>query len=346
VTAVLAGDGIGPEVVGAAVSVLKACLPVTVREGLVGGAAIDATGDPLPRETLDICLQANAVLLGPLGAPEALLQRLRRALSLHATLRPARYLGLPTPLRDGLARHADLLVVRDVPGAPEAGEPWGATSTEAVNIWRLSADQVRRVAHVAFQQARRRRRKLTSVDKAGLLETSRLWRAVVSEVAREYPDLELEHRPLEGVGFEILCAPHHFDVIVTENLFGEILADQAAAVAGSIGLLASACLGSGPPGLYQPVHGPAGDLAGRGVANPTGAILAVALLIEHALGQPELARAIEASVAAALREVRTPDIGGSAGTEELTAAVLRHLSWSRWSQSQEEDEGSVAEWGV
>jgi len=351
--AVLPGDGIGPEVTAAALSVLQACLPVEVREGLIGGAAIDATGDPLPRATLELVAQSQAVFLGAVGGPkwdgaparpEQGLLRLRRALGVYANLRPARYLGLPVPLREGLARHANLLVVRELSGGVYFGEPRGISATEAVNTWRQTADEVRRVAHVAFQQARRRRKLVTSVDKANVLEASVLWRRVVNEVAREYPDVILEHRYVDAAAFELLRAPQHFDVILTDNLFGDILSDEAAAVAGSIGVLPSASLGPGP-GLYEPVHGAANDLAGRGIANPTGAILTVALMLDHAFSRPALARALEGAVLTTLREVRTPDVGGNGTTAQFTHAVLRHQSWSRWSEAGEEPV-PAADWGV
>jgi 3-isopropylmalate dehydrogenase len=352
--AVLPGDGIGPEVTKAALSILRACMPVEVREGRIGGAAIDATGDPLPRETIELCAEADAVFLGAVGGPrweggpvrpEDGLLRLRRALGSYANLRPARYMGIPTPLRDGLARHADMLIVRELSGGVYFGEPRGASSTDAFNTWRQSAEQVRAVAHVAFRQARRRRQRVTSVDKANVLETSRLWRAVVTEVGREYPDVELEHRYVDAASFEILRAPHRFDVILTENLFGDILSDEAAVVAGSIGILPSASLGSGPS-LFEPVHGSAPEIAGRGIANPIGAILTVAMLLEYGLERPELARAVEASVAASLKEVRTPDIGGDSTSVEVTASVLRHLSWLRWAHAPEDEAGAISEWGV
>ncbi len=341
--AVLRGDGIGPEVTEAALSVLGACFPVRVEECLIGGAAIDATGDPLPPETLETCRTSDAVLLGAVGGPrwegpvraEDGLLRLRRGLGLFANLRPARYLGLPTALRDSVARPADLVVVRELAGGVYFGEPRGSTDTEAFNTWRQSAEEVRRVSEVAFRLARRRRRKVTSVDKANVLETSRLWRRVVSEVAREFPDVELEHKHVDAAAFELVQTPQRFDVLLTENLFGDILSDEAAVVVGSIGLLPSASLGSGPP-LFEPVHGSAPDLAGRGIANPAGAILTVAMLLEHALGRPDLARAVEAAVVATLREVRTPDIGGPATTVELTATVHRHLSWLRFADWAEE----------
>jgi 3-isopropylmalate dehydrogenase len=352
--AVLPGDGVGPEVTRAALSILSACLPVEVCEGKIGGAAIDACGDPLPPETLELCAGADAVFLGAVGGPrweggprrpEEGLLGLRRALGSYANLRPARYLGLPTPLRDGLARHADMLIVRELSGGVYFGEPRGGNSTDAFNTWRQSAEQVRAVAHVAFQQAQRRRQRVTSVDKANVLETSRLWRAVVSEVAREYPEVELEHRYVDAASFEILRAPHRFDVILTENLFGDILSDEAAVVAGSIGILPSASLGAGPS-LFEPVHGSAPDIAGRGIANPIGAILTVAMLLEYGLRQPALARAVEASVAAALKEARTPDVGGQSTTAEVTAAVQRHLSWLRWAHASPEDAATAPEWGV
>ncbi len=283
--AVLRGDGIGPEVTEAALSVLGACVPLRVREAVVGGAAIDATGDPLPPATLETCLRSEAVLLGAVGGPrwegpvraEDGLLRLRQSLGLFANLRPARFMGLPTPLREALARHADILVVRELSGGVYFGEPRGGDADNAFNTWRQSAAQVRRVAHVAFQAARRRRRRVTSVDKANVLETSRLWRRVVGEVAREYPDVELEHRYVDAAAFELLKTPHRFDVVLTENLFGDILSDEVGVVVGSIGLLPSASLGEGPS-LYEPVHGSAPDLAGHGTANPVGAILSVAMM--------------------------------------------------------------------
>jgi 3-isopropylmalate dehydrogenase len=350
--AVLKGDGIGPEVTEAALSVLGACVPLRVREALIGGAAIDATGDPLPPATLETCLRSEAVLLGAVGGPrwegpvraEEGLLRLRQSLGLFANLRPARFMGLPTPLREALARHADILVVRELSGGVYFGEPRGGDSTEAYNTWRQSAAQVRRVAHVAFRAARDRRRRVTSVDKANVLETSRLWRQVVTEVAREYPDVELEHRYVDAAAFELLKAPHRFDVVLTENLFGDILSDEVGVVGGSIGLLPSASLGEGPS-LYEPVHGSAPDLAGHGTANPVGAILSVAMMLELSFGRAELARSVEAAVMATLREVRTPDLGGRATTAELTAAVRRNLDWLRWSHPSPEDEASY-EWGV
>jgi 3-isopropylmalate dehydrogenase len=277
--------------------------------------------------------------------PEQGLLGLRRALGVYANLRPARYMGLPTPLQDNLARQANLLVVRDLAGGVYFGEPRFQGPTEAVNTWRQTVEQTKQVALVAFQQARKRRKRVTSVDKANVLEASRLWRKVVIEVAKGFPDVELEHRYVDAMSFEMLKTPHRFDVIVTDNLFGDILSDEAAAVAGSIGLLPSASLGPGP-GLYEPVHGSAPDVAGRGIANPTGALLTIALMLEHALARPDLGRAVEQSVFGALREVRTPDIGGNATTAEFTAAVHRQLSWRRWQDHPEDEQAAVSDWGV
>ena len=350
--AVLRGDGIGPEVIESALSVLGACVPVRVHEGLVGGAAIDATGDPLPPETIELCKHSNGVLLGAVGGPkweggprrpEDGLLRLRQGLGLFANLRPARFMGLPTALREGLARQADIMVVRELSSGVYFGQPRGISATEAFNTWRQTAEEVERVAHVAFKLARGRRSKVTSVDKANVLEASRLWRQVVTAVSQQDPDVTLEHRYVDAAAFELMAAPHRFDVVLTENLFGDILSDEAGIVAGSLGLLPSASLGAGPA-LYEPVHGSAPTLAGHGVANPTGAILSVAMMLEYTLARPDLARAVEAAVAATLRECRTPDIGGKARTAEFTAAVLRNLSWARWSDG-DGDEGA-SEWAV
>ncbi len=349
---VLRGDGVGPEVIESALSVLGACLPVKVREAKIGGAAIDATGDPLPPETLEACREGQAVLLGAVGGPqweagdvrpEAGLLRLRKELGLFANLRPAKYLGLPTPLHEGLVRHADVLVVRDLLGGVYFGEPRGSSHDEAWNTWRQTREQTTRVAHAAFREARRRRRRVTSVDKANVLEASRLWRSVVTEIGQQYPDVELEHRYIDAMSFDLLKAPHRFDVVLCENLFGDILSDEAAAIAGSIGVLPSASIGQETP-LFEPVHGSAPALAGRGIANPTGAILSVAMLLEYGLGRADLARSVERAVVEALREVRTPDIGGGATTAELTGAVHRHLAWMRWQEP--EGEPVASEWGV
>jgi 3-isopropylmalate dehydrogenase len=333
--AVLPGDGIGPEVTEAAMSVLGACLPCRFEHALIGGAALDATGEPLPPATLALARGSDATFLGAVGGPrwdgaplrpEQGLLGLRWGLGVYANLRPARNLGLPTPLRPELVAGADVLVVRELLGGVYFGEPRSDSGQEAVNTWRQTADQVRAVARVAFRLARQRRKRVVSVDKANVLEASRLWRRTVIEVAAaEFPDVALEHLYVDAASFELLRTPGRFDVLLTENLFGDILSDEAAALVGSIGLLPSASLGDGP-GLFEPVHGSAPDLAGRGIANPTGALLTVALLLEHGLGRADLGSAVAAAVVATLDELRTPDLGGSATTAEVTRAVLRRLA--------------------
>jgi len=350
--AVLKGDGIGPEVIDAALPILRSCAEIEVREALIGGAAIDATGEPLPAETVAICKASDAVLLGAVGGPqwdrsparpEAGLLGLRQALGLYANLRPARFMGLRTALREELVRNADILVVRELSAGVYFGQPRGMNDDEAWNTWRQTRAEVRRIAKVAFEAARRRRGRVTSVDKANVLEASRLWRAVVTEVSAGYSDVELEHRYVDAMSFEMLQAPHRFDVVLTDNLFGDILSDEAAAVTGSIGVLPSASLGEGTP-LFEPVHGSAPELVGRGTANPTGAILTIAMLLEHALKRGDQARAVEAAVAEALRECRTPDLGGQASTREFAETVARHLAWVR--HAVPEEAAKSGDWGV
>lgn len=352
--AVLRGDGIGPEVVDAALRVLRACVDFEERSALVGGAAIDAVGNPLPESTLESCHESDAVFLGAVGGPawdhgplraEEGILGLRRNLHLWANLRPARYMGLETPLRESLVRRADLLVVRDLSGGVYFGEPRGTSPGEGFNTWRQTAEQTRRVAHVAFRAARERRGRVTSVDKANVLEASRVWRAAVEEVATEYPDVVLEHRYIDAMSFEMLAAPQRFDVVLADNLFGDILSDEAAAVVGSIGLLPSASLGDGTP-LFEPVHGSAPSLAGRGIANPVGAILSAAMMLEHAFERPDLARNVETAVTLALSDCRTPDVGGAASTAEFTARVLVHVEAQSWLSGPEMESAPAYGWGV
>ncbi len=331
--AVLPGDGIGPEVTAVALSFLSRLLAFDAIEAPVGGAAIDATGEPLPDATLALCRASDAVFLGAVGGPkweggtvrpEQGLLALRRGLDVYANLRPARDLGLPVPLRREIVAGADILVVRDLLGGVYFGEPRVEGEQEALDTWRQTAEQTRRVARVAFDLARRRRRRVTSIDKANVLAASRLWRRTVIEVAREYPEVELEHRFVDAASFELIAAPQRFDVVLADNLFGDVLSDELAAVAGGIGLLASASLGDGP-GLFEPVHGSAPDVAGRGIANPTGALLTVALMLAHGLGRPDLGDALERAVVEALQDERTPDLGGNATTAQFAHAVERRL---------------------
>lgn len=352
--AVLGGDGIGPEVVASALSILETCIDFEPRQALIGGAAIDAFGNPLPEETLALCRESTAVLLGAVGGPqwdntprraEEGLLRLRRSLGLWANLRPARFLGLPTPLREGLARRADLLIVRDLAGGVYFGEPRGTDEDGAFDTWRQTRKQTERVAHVAFQAARNRRGRVTSVDKANVLESSRLWRSVVDSISQEYPEVVLEHRYVDAMAFDMLLSPQRYDVILADNLFGDILSDEAAAVVGSIGILPSASIGDSTP-LFEPVHGSAPTLVGRGIANPTGAILSAAMMLEHAFARPDLARAVETAVVMTLRDCRTPDIGGNATTEEFTKRVKRNLEIEAWRFEQPDEPATAYGWGV
>ncbi|HVL68819.1 MAG TPA: 3-isopropylmalate dehydrogenase [Vicinamibacterales bacterium] len=344
----LPGDGIGPEVTQAALQVLGAVgahfgHDFLFTEALIGGAALRRGEPALPPATLALARSADAILLGAVGdpafdtsdssrRPEAALLGLRRALGLFANLRPARvWPGLEDdgPLKADILRGTDLLVVRELTGGLYYGEPRGIESdgTAAVNTLRYSRHEIERIARVAFEWARRRRQRVTSVDKANVLEVSRLWRGTVTEVAADYPDVALEHMYVDACAMKLALAPASFDVILTENLFGDILSDEAGAVVGSLGLLPSASLGEGP-GLFEPVHGSAPDIAGRSLANPVGAIASAAMLLDH-LGLGAEARAVDAAIGATLQQgVRTADIRGNtkaATTREVAAAIVDRL---------------------
>ena len=347
--AVLPGDGVGTEVVSQACRVLQliaeACgHDLRLRELPMGMVAVRHHGAALPPATLEGCLASDAVLLGAVGdpsadhlprdeRPEAGLLALRRHLGVFANLRPARTdaaLVDATPFRPETVAGADVLIVRELLGGLYYGEPRGISRTEAYNTMRYTPAEVARVARVAFESARERRGYLTSVDKANVLETSQLWRATVSEVARDYPDVRLEHMYVDACAMRLAIEPTHFDVIVTENLFGDILSDQAAAIAGSIGLLPSASIG-GTTGLYEPVHGSAPDIAGRNLANPFGAIGSAAMLLRHAAGLFREADLIESAMSAVLESgVRSPDLARpghrAASTTEIGDAVVHALA--------------------
>ena len=343
--AVLPGDGIGPEVTAAAVGVLRDAAArggheFQFTEHPVGGCAIDAHGDPLPAETLIVCKQADAVLLGAVGGPrwsdpkaqvrpEQGLLRLRAELGVYANLRPVRVhpsLAALSPLKNERLAGVNLMFVRELTGGAYFGAKTRTADT-ATDETKYTTQEVERVARRAFQLARGRGRRVTSVDKANVLETSRLWRETLQRVAHEFPDVALEHQLVDSMAMLLLTRPAAYDVVVTENLFGDILTDEAAALAGSLGLLPSASLGDGKAGLYEPIHGSAPDIAGRGVANPLGAILSAAMLLRHSLGLEAEAAAIEAAVDRVLDAgVVTRDLGGEAGTREVTAAVLAALA--------------------
>jgi 3-isopropylmalate dehydrogenase len=310
-------------VLAEAVRALEALVPgVELEERLLGAAAIRATGDPLPDETLEACRSADAVLKAPIGdpefdaadvRPEQGMLRLRAELDVYANLRPSRQ------------GDVDLLIVRELVGGLYFGASGVREDGTAFDTSEYHPRQVERVARRAFELARRRRRRLTSIDKANVLETSRLWRRVVSELAAEYPDVELEHILVDNAAMQLATAPEQFDVIVTENMFGDILSDLAAAVTGGLGLAPSASLGDDSPGVFEPVHGSAPDIAGLGIANPAAMLRSTALLLEHGLGRAGDARRLEAAVDVALAESPTPDLGGNATTSELGARVLERL---------------------
>ncbi len=319
--ACLPGDGIGPEVMAQAVRVLAA-LGFETAEHPFGGAAIDATGSPLPPETLAAAREADAVLLGAVGGPqwdgrsvrpEQGLIDLRAALGVYANLRPA------------VGKGADLLIVRELVGGLYYGARGTREDGTVFDTCEYKPEQVERVARRAFELAGARRRRLLSVDKANVLATSRMWRGVVTELAREYPDVELRHGLVDSVAMQLVTQPESFDVLVMENTFGDILSDVAAGATGGLGLAASASLGDSGPGIFEPVHGSAPDIAGTGGANPTAMLRSLALALDHSLGEPEQARRLEHAVDAALASTPTPDVGGRATTAELGDAVLAGL---------------------
>ncbi|MBM3926909.1 MAG: 3-isopropylmalate dehydrogenase [Sphingomonadales bacterium] len=343
--ALLPGDGIGPEVVAEARRVLEALdLDLTFESAPVGGAAYEALGHPLPVSTLDLAQQADAVLFGAVGdarydslerafRPEQAILGLRKALGLFANLRPAKlFAGLEdaSALKPDVAGAIDLVIVRELNGDVYFGEK-GQRKTaegrrEGYDIMSYDEDQVRRIAHVGFQTARGRTGKLCSVDKANVLETSQLWRDVVIEVSAQYPDVALTHMYVDNAAMQLVRNPGQFDTIVTGNLFGDILSDQASMCAGSIGMLPSASLDGAGKGMYEPIHGSAPDIAGQGKANPCATILSAAMLLRHSLKAPDAADRIEAAVTAALVDgARTPDLGGALTTSAMGDAVLARL---------------------
>ncbi len=347
----LPGDGIGMEVVAEGVKVLAAVAArfgheFTFEEHLLGGCAIDATGEPLPAATLAACQRADAILLGAVGGPkwsdpaapvrpEQGLLGLRKALGLYANLRPVTIFPAlidASPLRPERLQGVDLLVVRELTGGIYFGprQEAAADNPTAYDTMLYTADEIRRVTRKAFELARLRRRKVTSVDKANVLASSRLWRRVVVEVAAEYPDVTLEHILVDAAAMYLMRSPAEFDVMVTENMFGDILTDEASMLAGSMGMLASASLSEGRVGLYEPIHGSAPDIAGQGIANPLATILSVAMLLRYSLALEAEANAVEAAVKAVLeQDYRTKDIAKpgekTVGTEEMGAAVIAAL---------------------
>jgi 3-isopropylmalate dehydrogenase len=341
---VLPGDGIGPEIIEAGCRLLDALGGFELSEQLVGGVSIDVNGVPLTDDVLAACRGSDAVLLGAVGGPkwdttdpdaprpEQGLLGLRKDLGLYANLRPVRpspSLAGASPLREERIRGTDLLVVRELTGGIYFGDR-GRRDGVAHDTCVYSVEEIERVARVAFEAADDRSAaggpgRVTSVDKANILDTSRLWRETVDRVAADYPAVELEHMLVDNAAMQLVARPADFDVILTENMFGDILSDEAAMISGSIGLLPSASLGGDGPGLFEPVHGSAPDIAGKGIANPLATFLSIAMMLRHGLDRPEDAARVEAAVDRVLADgLRTPDLGGdgSVGTERVTDAVL------------------------
>jgi 3-isopropylmalate dehydrogenase len=351
----LAGDGIGPEIVAEGRRVLERIAArfghaFTFADHLIGGAAIDATGEPLPKVTQEACAASDAILLGAVGGPkwddprakvrpEQGLLGIRRALGLYANLRPVRVhpaLAATSPLKPERVEGVDILFVRELTGGLYFGKPRFRETvgerTRAVDTLEYNDEEIRRVVRLAMRLAGPRRKLVTSVDKANVLESSRLWREVAIEVGRETSDVRLEHQLVDSCAMRLVTAPKSFDVVVTENMFGDILTDEAAVLAGSLGLLPSASLGDGTRGLYEPIHGSAPDIAGKGIANPLGTIMSAALLLRHSLGLEEEARAVEKAVDTAVTAgARTGDMGPELtglrpiSTRDMGAAVIERL---------------------
>ena len=348
--AVLPGDGIGPEIVAQALKVLRRlALPLEIEQAPVGGAGYLAAGDPLPQTTLALAKAADAVLFGAVGdprfdrlerakRPEQAILGLRKALGLFANLRPAQVhaeLASASALRPEIVSGLDLLIVRELTGDIYFGEPKGIRQTqggerEGFDTMRYRESEIRRIARVAFEAARKRKRKLCSVDKANVLETSQLWREVVTAEAAGYPEVALQHMYVDNCAMQLVRNPKQFDVIVTGNLFGDILSDEASMLTGSIGMLPSASLDAGGKGLYEPIHGSAPDIAGRGIANPLATILSAAMMLRYSLSRPDAAERIERAVERVLHEgYRTSDIytegTKKVGSEEMGEAVAARL---------------------
>ena len=351
--AVIRGDGIGPEIVGETLGVLDAVAArfghtFTYREAPMGGCAIDQFGVPLPEASLETCLKSDSVLLGAVGGPkwddqpsanrpERGLLKLREAMGLYTNVRPARMfsdLSAACPLREDIAaRGIDFVVVRELIGGVYFGQHTTETvggEQKAVDIMSYTEHEIRRVAHVAFQMARKRRGRVTSIDKANVLDTSRLWRRTVTAVGEEYPDVELLHMYVDNAAMQIVRDPSQFDVIVTENLFGDILSDEASQITGSIGMIPSSSMGEGARGMYEPIHGSAPDIAGQDKANPIGTVLAAAMMLRYSFDMAAEADAVEAAVDAVLKEGwRCGDImqggGKLVGCREMGRLIREHI---------------------
>ena len=347
--ALLPGDGIGPEVTSAAVQVLTKIGDLSghtfiFQEQLIGGCSIDAHGVALTDETIEICQQSDAVLLGAVGGPkwddpnaavrpEQGLLKLRKALDVFANLRPVTIipqLAEASPLKPEKLVGVDMLVVRELTGGIYFGEPKSRSLVDgietAVDTMKYNANEIRRVVDLAFELAKSRRKKVTSVDKANVLESSRLWRKITTEVAASHPDINFENMLVDTAAMRLIQKPADIDVLVTGNMFGDILTDEASVLSGSMGMLPSASLGKGGPGLYEPIHGSAPDIAGKGIANPLGTILSMAMMLRYSLNLPEDAARVENAVSNVITDGhRTIDLGGNLGTAKITELVMSAL---------------------
>jgi 3-isopropylmalate dehydrogenase len=350
--ALLAGDGIGPEILGEAVRVLDALrsdgLEVETQEALVGGAAYDAHGDPLPQATLDLVKRSDAVLFGAVGGPrydtlprdkrpEKAILALRKECDFFANLRPATVfpeLADASSLKAEVVSGLDIMIVRELTGDIYFGEPRGITGTkgsrEGFNTMRYTEAQIRRILHVGFRTARARGKRLTSVDKMNVLETTQLWRDIAEEIAPEYPDVALSHMLVDNCAMQLVRNPRQFDTIVTGNMFGDILSDEASMLTGSIGMLPSASLDTNGKGLYEPIHGSAPDIAGKGIANPLAMILSMAMMFRYTFGREDVAGRIESAVRRVLASgMRTADLASRtskpATTPEIGTAVAKAI---------------------
>jgi 3-isopropylmalate dehydrogenase len=352
--AILAGDGIGPEVTNEAQNILQTVAEYgghefTFTPALIGGVAITANGTPLPQSTIDLCLESDAVLLGAVGdnkfnsltpdkRPEAGLLQIRQELGGFANLRPClafAALSENSPLRPEVTKDVDILFVRELLGGLYFGQPrwWNKETGEAINTMRYTKGEVERVSHIAFQLAQKRRKKLTQVDKANVLECSQLWRATVDEIKSQYPDVTVEHQLVDSMAIHLMNTPRNFDVVLTENLFGDILSDESGVISGSLGMLPSATIG-GKVNLYEPVHGSAPDIAGQGKANPLGAILTAAMVLRHSAGLEQEAKAVEAAVMQVLNAGhRTADIARGNTAANVTTQQMGKLVHSALAES-------------
>jgi len=344
----LPGDGVGPEVIAATRAVLEVIGDFydhnfEFSEHLIGGAGIDAAQNPLPQETIDACLASDGVLLGAVGGPkwdgqklrpEQGLLGIRKAMGLFANLRPLQVspvMAHRSPLKKEIVEGVDLIVFRELTGGVYFGDKV-RTDTMASDLCVYTVEEIERVTRAAFKIALQRRGKVTSVDKANVMETSRLWREVVTRIhAEEFPQVQLEHALVDSMAMHLIRKPREYDVILTENMFGDILSDEISVLGGSIGLLPSASLGEGGPGLFEPIHGSAPDIAGQDLANPVGTILSAAMLLRHGLGLEDEAGSIEAAVAAVLAAgATTADLGGELGTRAAAEAIIDAIRAIHW----------------